>query len=107
MGLGSDFDGIGSVPVGLEDVSKYPALVRNLSNIFLDNVVLNHSGRKIAELYRRGWNRYELAGLTGANLLRVFRGAEEVARELQAGSTPPVFDLYSKRRDIPRPHGEL
>ena len=27
VGLGSDYDGIGSVPVGLEDVSKYPALV--------------------------------------------------------------------------------
>lgn len=27
MGIGSDFDGIGSVPEGLEDVSKYPNLV--------------------------------------------------------------------------------
>ncbi len=27
VGLGSDFDGIGSTPEGLEDVSKYPALV--------------------------------------------------------------------------------
>lgn len=26
VGLGSDFDGIGSVPKGLEDVSKYPDL---------------------------------------------------------------------------------
>ena len=58
---------------------------------------------KIAELYRRGWNKYELAGLTGANFLRVFQGAEKVAKELQAAQTPPVFDLYSKRTDIPRP----
>lgn len=28
VGIGSDYDGIDSVPVGLEDVSKYPALVR-------------------------------------------------------------------------------
>ena len=28
VGLGSDFDGIQSVPRGLEDVSKYPELVR-------------------------------------------------------------------------------
>ena len=28
VGLGSDYDGIENVPVGLEDVSKYPALVR-------------------------------------------------------------------------------
>jgi len=27
VGLGSDYDGIGSVPIGLEDVSTYPALV--------------------------------------------------------------------------------
>jgi len=87
VGLGSDFDGIDSVPVGLEDVSKYPAL--------------------IAELYRRGWNRYELAGLTGANLLRVLQGAEKVAQELQAAHTLPVFDLYNKRTDIPKADREL
>ncbi|KAJ6593627.1 renal dipeptidase family [Mycena capillaripes] len=81
VGLGSDYDGIDSTPVGLEDVSTYPAL--------------------IAELYSRGWNKYELAGLTGANLLRVFEGAEKVSRELKAANTPPVFDLYGKRTDIP------
>jgi membrane dipeptidase len=83
VGLGSDFDGIGEVPVGLEDVSKYPAL--------------------IAELYKRGWTKHELAGLAGANLLRVMEGAERVARELQSAGTVPRFDLYNKRRDIPKP----
>ena len=68
------------------------------------NVILIIMGdAKIAELYRRGWNKYELAGLTGANFLRVFQGAEKVAEELQAAHTPPVFDLYSKRTDIPEP----
>lgn len=33
VGLGSDFDGIDNVPVGLEDVSKYPALVSNFSQL--------------------------------------------------------------------------
>lgn len=28
VGIGSDYDGIDSVPHGLEDVSKYPYLVR-------------------------------------------------------------------------------
>lgn len=28
VGIGSDYDGIESVPKGLEDVSKYPYLVR-------------------------------------------------------------------------------
>ncbi|KAK2467854.1 hypothetical protein APHAL10511_000149 [Amanita phalloides] len=82
VGLGSDFDGIPDVPKGLEDVSKYPAL--------------------IAELYRRGWNRYELAGLTGSNILRVLRAAEDVAKELQDVLTEPVYDLYDKRNDIPK-----
>ncbi|KAF8637969.1 hypothetical protein AX16_010601 [Volvariella volvacea WC 439] len=81
VGIGSDFDGIGDTPVGLEDVSKYPAL--------------------IAELYRRGWSKTELAGLTGGNLLRVFEGVERVAKELQASGTPPAFDIYDKRPDLP------
>ncbi|KAJ7502852.1 membrane dipeptidase-domain-containing protein [Mycena galericulata] len=81
VGLGSDYDGIDSTPVGLEDVSKYPAL--------------------FAELYTRGWNKDELTGLAGANLLRVFEGAEAVSRELKAANTPPAFDLYHKRTDMP------
>jgi len=81
VGIGSDFDGIDSTPEGLEDVSEYPAL--------------------IAELYRRGWDKYELAGLTGGNLLRVFAAVENVARELQAAGTPAVYDIYDKREDMP------
>ncbi|KAF9268765.1 hypothetical protein L218DRAFT_917800 [Marasmius fiardii PR-910] len=81
VGLGSDFDGISSTPIGLEDVSKYPAL--------------------IAELYRRGWSKYELAGLTGSNLLRVFEGAERVSKQLRASGMIPVYDLYGKRPDLP------
>jgi membrane dipeptidase len=52
---------------------------------------------QIAELYERRWNKLELAGVTGANLLRVFEGAEQVARVLQAAGTAPVYDLYDKR----------
>ncbi|KAJ7039169.1 membrane dipeptidase-domain-containing protein [Mycena alexandri] len=74
VGLGSDYDGIDSTPVGLED---------------------------IAELYTRGWNKYELAGLTGANLLRVFEGAEKAARDLKAAGTLPAFDVYPMRTDLP------
>ncbi|KAF8348181.1 membrane dipeptidase-domain-containing protein [Amanita rubescens] len=81
VGLGSDFDGILNVPVGLEDVSCYPAL--------------------IAKLYERGWNKYELAGLTGANILRVLQTAEDVAKELQDAHTEPIYDLYDERTDLP------
>ncbi|KAI8998616.1 membrane dipeptidase-domain-containing protein [Trametes punicea] len=80
VGIGSDFDGIGDAPVGLEDVSKYPEL--------------------IAELYKRGWNAFDLAGLTGGNLLRVMEGAERVSSELQRVGTPPVMARYEKRTDL-------
>ncbi|EPQ57639.1 hypothetical protein GLOTRDRAFT_38729 [Gloeophyllum trabeum ATCC 11539] len=80
VGLGSDYDGIEDVPSGLEDVSKYPQL--------------------FAELYKRGWSRYDLAGLSGGNLLRVFEGAEAVARKLQQEGTQPAYDIYKKRTDI-------
>ncbi|KAF8742115.1 metallo-dependent hydrolases superfamily Peptidase M19 family, partial [Rhizoctonia solani] len=76
VGIGSDFDGIEIVPDGLEDVSKYPAL--------------------FAELLRRGWSRAELEGLASRNFLRVFRGVEEVSREMQ-GRISPSMMLYDKR----------
>jgi membrane dipeptidase len=60
VGLGSDFDGIATVPAGLEDVSKFPDL--------------------IAELLRRGWSEQDVRKLLGLNVLRVMRAAEAVAR---------------------------
>ncbi|KAH9854253.1 membrane dipeptidase-domain-containing protein [Lenzites betulinus] len=80
VGLGSDYDGIPAGPVGLEDVSKYPDL--------------------IAQLYSRGWNAFELAGLTGGNLLRILEGAERVAWELQRSGVQPVMARYDKRSDL-------
>ena len=59
VGLGSDFDGLPELPVGLEGVETYPAL--------------------LAELARRGWSDADLAKLTGGNVLRVMEGAERVA----------------------------
>lgn len=64
VGLGSDFDGITEVPVGLEDVSKFPDL--------------------LAELLRRGWTETDVKKVAGLNALRVLRDAERVARELRA-----------------------
>ncbi len=59
IGLGGDFDGVSQLPVGLEDVSTYPAL--------------------LAELADRGWSDADLTGLTSRNILRVMAAAEEVA----------------------------
>lgn len=64
VGLGSDFDGIPAGPVGLEDVSKYPALT--------------------AELLRRGWSERDVRKVLGGNALRVLRECERVANELRA-----------------------
>jgi membrane dipeptidase len=64
VGIGSDFDGISSVPVGLEDVSKFSDL--------------------IAELLRRGWTELDVKKVAGLNALRVLREAERVAREMRA-----------------------
>jgi membrane dipeptidase len=70
VGIGADYDGITSVPRGLEDVSTYPAL--------------------FAELSRRGWSEDDLRKLAGENLLRVMREAEAVARRLQRERAPSV-----------------
>ena len=59
VGLGSDFDGITEVPMGLEDVSKFPDL--------------------LAELLRRGWSEQDVRKVAGLNALRVLRAAEQVA----------------------------
>ncbi|MGD8439144.1 MAG: dipeptidase [Holophagae bacterium] len=68
VGLGSDYDGIGALPAGMEDVSGYPTL--------------------LVELMRRGWSREDIAKLAGLNILRVMRDAERVAAELQKIEPP-------------------
>ena len=65
VGLGSDFDGVGdSLPMGLEDVSKYPNL--------------------IYELLRAGYSDKDIKKICGENLLKVWSQVEVVAKDLQA-----------------------
>lgn len=64
VGIGSDFDGIPEAPRGLEDVSRYPAL--------------------LVELMRRGWSDADIAKVAGDNILRVMAEAERVAAKLRA-----------------------
>jgi membrane dipeptidase len=59
IGLGGDYDGTAALPVGLEDVSRYPAL--------------------FAALLERGWSEQDCAKLAGRNALRVLRAADEAA----------------------------
>jgi membrane dipeptidase len=69
VGIGGDYDGITSTPVGMEDVSSYPKL--------------------FAELARKGWSDDDLRKLAGQNVLRVMREAEEVARIMQREGAMP------------------
>jgi membrane dipeptidase len=73
IGIGGDFDGISSVPLGLEDVSTYPALT--------------------AELLRRGYKDDEIKKILGLNILRVMREVEKVAAAMQQkrGPSPLLF----------------
>jgi membrane dipeptidase len=73
IGIGSDFDGITSVPVGLEDVSKYPALT--------------------AELLKRGYADGDVKKILGLNVLRALRRAEEVAARLQKEREPSTATI--------------
>jgi membrane dipeptidase len=66
-GLCSDFDGITVTPVGLEDVSTFPAITE--------------------ELLRRGYTEDGITKILGGNVLRALAGAEDVAR--QSGSVAP------------------
>ncbi len=63
VGIGSDFFGVPTTPVGLHDVSRFPYL--------------------IAEMLRRGWSEDAAAGLAGLNFLRVFRAVEREGKRLR------------------------
>ncbi|HEX8203036.1 MAG TPA: dipeptidase [Isosphaeraceae bacterium] len=78
VGIGSDFDGIVSTPVGLEDVSCYPRLTE--------------------ELLRRGHSEADVRQILGGNVLRAFREAGRVAEELRE-TTPP--DVEQSKESAP------
>ena len=65
VGFGSDFDGIsGMAPEGMEDVSKYPELIKGLIQL--------------------GYSDADIRKIAGQNMLRVMRANEAVAKRLAA-----------------------
>ncbi|KAK7402936.1 hypothetical protein QQX98_011288 [Neonectria punicea] len=68
VGIGTDFDGIMTVPEGFEDVSRYPDLV--------------------AELLKNGVSNEDAAKVVGGNVLRVWKDVDAVAAKMQ-----DVFEL--------------
>jgi membrane dipeptidase len=73
VGLGSDFDGVTSLPEGLEDVSRFPHLT--------------------AELLRRGYSDADVRKILGGNILRVMRRAEAVAERLRRERAPSTAKI--------------
>lgn len=73
IGIGGDYDGIDTVPQGLEDVSTYPAL--------------------FTELARRGYTQAELQAISNGNALRVLKAVEAYAAS-QKGA--PVIETAVK-----------
>lgn len=59
IGLGSDYDGIPSVPAGLEDISKLPVIAD--------------------ELARRGFDVQSIAKILGGNVMRVFTATSKTS----------------------------
>lgn len=59
VGLGGDFDGIDSTPVGVTGVDAYPAI--------------------LAALMAAGWTEADIRKIAGENMLRVMRAVEAVA----------------------------
>jgi membrane dipeptidase len=70
VGIGGDYDGTDTFPLGLEDVSGYPRLV--------------------AALLERSWSEADVAQLVRGNTLRVMRDVEAVAREFQTTRSPSL-----------------
>ncbi|MFN2510400.1 MAG: dipeptidase [Pyrinomonadaceae bacterium] len=60
VGIGSDFDGIPNLPVGMEDISKLPVLTY--------------------ELLKRGYSEKDVRKVLGDNFMRAFAQAERVAQ---------------------------
>lgn len=68
IGIGGDYDGMDTGPVGMEDVSGYPAL--------------------FVELARRGYSQEDLEKISMRNVLRAMRAAEAVAAA--QADQPPI-----------------
>jgi membrane dipeptidase len=64
VGLGSDFDGVTSLPQGIDSAADLPKITQ--------------------ALYERGYNREQIQKILGGNILRVMHKVEAVARQIQS-----------------------
>lgn len=66
VGLGSDFDGVSSLPEGLDSPADLPKIT--------------------SALMARGYSAADMRKILGGNLMRVFRQVEQVAQDMQANA---------------------
>jgi len=78
VGFGSDFDGIGATPVGLENCGLLPNITR--------------------EMVRRGIKEEDIRKILGGNFVRVFQKVVAAA-EKPGASEPSEHDVRSKLLD--------
>jgi membrane dipeptidase len=77
VGIGSDFDGVSSLPQGMDSPADLPKIT--------------------AALMQRGYTAADMHKILGGNLLRVFRQVEQTARDMQANSPAERPRLLQKQ----------
>ncbi len=80
VGIGSDFDGVQCLPLGIDGVQDLPKIT--------------------AELTKRGYSATDLKKVLGGNLLRVFTEVERVSHQIQNEQNP------DKRPEVEIPHSK-
>lgn len=75
LGIGSDYFGVATTPIGLEDVRRFPHL--------------------LAEMLRRGWSEEAVVGLAGGNFIRTFRAVEREGARLRKSEKVPYGTTQS------------
>ncbi len=72
VGLGSDFDGVSSLPEGIDSAADLPKIT--------------------AELMKRGYSADDIRKILGENLMRVFADVETMSKEMKSeGEQPPLL----------------
>ena len=92
VGIGSDYDGVSSLPIGLDDVSYYPNITQELLN--------------------RGYTAGDIHKILGENVLRVLEQAEQVSAKLKSGElkftyndvSKPLFQIKVSANGVQRTH---